>query len=170
MKILFLPGVAGAVALSLAGCSAGGEKNTEKPNIVLILADDLGYNDLGCYGQKIIETPNIDALARNGIQFTNYYSGSPVSAPSRCVMLTGRHSGHAFIRGNHEWPERGEVWDYKKMEENPALEGQFPIPANTETFSKLNGPVTTGGSVSGFFENAKPFNQDAGRLKGTARE
>ena len=94
-------------------------------------------NDPGCYGQKIIETPNIDALANNGIRFTQYYCGSPVSAPSRCVLLTGLHTGHSFIRGNHEWPERGDVWDYYKMEEDPRLEGQYPVPANTLTFSKV---------------------------------
>ncbi len=137
MKNFILTGIAGFVAISSTGIS--GKSNTEikKPNIIFILADDLGYNDLGCYGQKIIETPNIDALANRGIRFTQYYCGAPVSAPSRCVMLTGKHSGHAFIRGNHEWPVRGDVWDYNKMEENSSLEGQFPIPAQTVTFSKM---------------------------------
>jgi len=73
---------------------------SEKPNIVYILADDLGYNELGCYGQDKIETPNIDALAASGIRFTQHYSGSPVCAPSRCVLMTGKHTGHAYIRGN----------------------------------------------------------------------
>jgi len=122
---------------SFAGCWSESPAIVNKPNIIFILGDDLGYNDLGCYGQKIIETPNIDALAQNGIRFTNYYCGSPVSAPSRCVLLTGKHSGHSFIRGNHEWPERGDVWDYHKMEEDPGLEGQYPIPEGTITFSKV---------------------------------
>lgn len=142
MKNYLITGLAGIVTLSSAGCSGKSQTNNKKPNIIFILADDLGYNDLGCYGQKIIETPNIDALANNGIRFTQYYSGSPVSAPSRCVLLTGKHSGHSYIRGNHEWPERGDVWDYYKMEENPSLEGQFPIPAGTTTFSKV---LQTGG-------------------------
>jgi arylsulfatase A-like enzyme len=133
MNKFLIPGLAGLAAASLSGCSS---ETGVKPNIILILADDLGYSDLGCYGQKIIETPNIDNLAGKGVRFTNFYSGSPVSAPSRCVLLTGKHTGHSFVRGNHEWPERGEVWNYVKMEEDPSLEGQFPIPANTVTFSK----------------------------------
>jgi len=137
MKSYLIPGIAGAVTACLTDCSVKSTGINEKPNIVFIFADDLGYNDLGCYGQKIIETPNIDALAENGIRFTNYYCGSPVSAPSRCVLLTGKHTGHSFIRGNHEWSERGDVWDYQKMEDNPGLEGQYPIPGNTVTFSKL---------------------------------
>ena len=137
MKNYIFTGLAGIAAVSIVGCAGKNEPQAGKPNIIFILADDLGYNDLGCYGQRIIETPNIDALANRGIRFTQYYCGAPVSAPSRCVMLTGKHSGHAFIRGNHEWPERGDVWDYNKMEENPALEGQFPIPVQTITFSKV---------------------------------
>lgn len=70
------------------------------PNIVFILADDLGYGDLGCYGQARIKTPHIDGLARDGMRFTQFYAGSTVCAPSRCVLMTGRHGGHAFIRGN----------------------------------------------------------------------
>src|SRR5689334_19117478 len=70
------------------------------PNIVFIMADDLGYGDLGCYGQKRIRTPNIDQLSAEGLRFTDYYSGSPVCAPSRCVLMTGLHTGHAYIRGN----------------------------------------------------------------------
>jgi arylsulfatase A-like enzyme len=72
----------------------------KKPNIILILADDLGYGDLGAYGQKLIYTPNIDALAAGGMRFTNYYSGSTVCAPSRETLLTGMHTGHTEIRGN----------------------------------------------------------------------
>ena len=76
------------------------EDSTSKPNIILIMADDLGYGDLGCYGQKIIKTPEIDAMARNGMRFLQYYSGSTVCAPSRNALLTGRHTGHTFVRGN----------------------------------------------------------------------
>jgi arylsulfatase A-like enzyme len=137
MKSHIFTWITGITAVTLAGCS--GEKGiiNKKPNIIFILADDLGYNDLTCYGQKIIETPYIDSLAANGIRFTQYYCGSPVSAPSRCVLLTGRHTGHSFIRGNHEWPERGDVWNFTKVEEDPSLEGQYPLPAGTVTFSKL---------------------------------
>lgn len=71
-----------------------------RPNIVLIVADDLGYGDLGCYGQKLVKTPRLDRLASEGMRFTDFYSGSTVCAPSRCVLMTGQHAGHAYIRGN----------------------------------------------------------------------
>ena len=91
------------------------EKKSKPPNIIYILADDLGYGELGAYGQEIIETPNIDALAKNGMLFTQHYSGSPVCAPSRSVLLTGMHTGHSYIRNNDEWKERGNVWDYEAV-------------------------------------------------------
>ena len=137
MKSHILTGITGIAAVTLGGCSGLNTGISKKPNIVFILGDDLGYNDLSCYGQKIIETPNIDQLAASGIRFTQYYCGSPVSAPSRCVLLTGKHTGHSFIRGNHEWPERGDVWNFSKVEEDPSIEGQYPIPPGTVTFSKL---------------------------------
>jgi arylsulfatase A-like enzyme len=73
-----------------------------KPNIIYILADDLGYGDVGCYGQKVIQTPNIDQMAKNGIRFTRHYAGAPVCAPSRAVLMTGRDMGHVWVRGNYE--------------------------------------------------------------------
>ncbi|MEM9399152.1 MAG: arylsulfatase [Verrucomicrobiota bacterium] len=73
---------------------------SEKPNIIYILADDLGYGDLGCYGQKIIKTPHIDKMAAEGMRFTQHYAGSTVCAPSRSCLLEGKHSGHTYIRGN----------------------------------------------------------------------
>lgn len=76
------------------------QAETAKPNIVFIMADDLGYGDLGCYGQKKILTPRIDSMAREGIRFTNYYAGCTVCAPSRCVLMTGKHMGHCRVRGN----------------------------------------------------------------------
>jgi len=72
----------------------------DRPNVIFIMADDLGYGDLGCYGQERIKTPNIDRLATNGLRFTDFYAGSTVCAPSRCVLMTGYHTGHCFIRGN----------------------------------------------------------------------
>lgn len=108
-----------------------------RPNVIYILADDLGYGDLGCYGQDKIQTPNIDELARQGMLFTQFYAGSPVCAPSRYNFLTGLHSGHAFIRGNHEWNERGDVWDYEKVVEDVSLEGQYPIPDSTFTLGEM---------------------------------
>jgi arylsulfatase A-like enzyme len=91
------------------------------PNIVFILADDLGYRELGCYGQQKIRTPHLDRLATQGLRFTQHYAGNAVCAPSRCVLLTGQHPGHAFVRNNRENPP----------------EGQFPIPAETVTLTKL---------------------------------
>lgn len=111
-------------------------RNEKKPNIVYIFADDLGYGDLGCYGQQKIETPNIDALAKQGMLFTQHYA-FPVCAPSRYLLMTGKNSGQAYIRGNDEWADRGDVWSFKAMEANPALEGQLPIPDSTITVAKV---------------------------------
>ena len=108
----------------------------QRPNIIYIFADDLGYGDLGCYGQQKIETPNIDALAHEGMLFTQHYV-MPVCAPSRYSLMTGLNSGHAYIRGNDEWGERGNVWNFEAMEANPALEGQLPIPDSTITVAKV---------------------------------
>jgi arylsulfatase A-like enzyme len=80
----------------------------ERPNIIFILADDLGYGDLGCYGQKVIRTPNIDRMAAEGLRFTDCYAGSTVCAPSRCVLMTGYHTGHCLVRGNARVPLRPE--------------------------------------------------------------
>ncbi len=113
------------------------QTNSKSPNIIYILADDLGYGDLGVYGQKIIETPHIDALANGGMKFTQHYSGSAVCAPSRSVLLTGQHPGHTPIRGNDEWRERGDTWNYLKMFEDPTLEGQRPMPVNTVTVAQI---------------------------------
>ncbi|GAB2770735.1 arylsulfatase [Rhabdobacter roseus] len=79
-----------------------------KPNFIFILADDLGYGDLGCYGQKRIQTPHLDQMAANGVRFTDFYTGSTVCAPSRCALMTGKHMGHAYVRGNGEIPLRAE--------------------------------------------------------------
>lgn len=120
------------VALTQVACTGGTKKKqVTKPNIIYILADDLGLGDLGCYGQQKIETPNLDQLARNGMRFTNHYSGQAVSAPSRCVLLTGLHTGHAYIRGNDEVDSRGNVWSHEAMLADSSLEGQRPVPANT---------------------------------------
>ena len=103
------------VALGLVLESAGAQPiklltpdSLRKPNIIFILADDLGYGELGCYGQKKIKTPNIDKLAAEGMRFTQCYAGSPVCAPSRCVLMTGLHTGHAIVRGNAAVPLRPE--------------------------------------------------------------
>ena len=122
------------IALVLLATLSCKEVNTEqavsanRPNIIYILADDLGYGDLGAYGQELIETPNLDKLAAQGMLFTQHYASAPVCAPSRYMLLTGKHSGHAFIRGNDEWRDRGEVWDYRAMALDSTLEGQRPLP------------------------------------------
>ena len=120
----------GAAALALPAIE-GCNTTSRPPNIVFILADDLGYNELGCYGQEKIRTPNIDRLAAEGMRFTQHYSGSPVCAPSRCVLLTGKHTGHSYIRDNDEMDERGDVWH------DPELEGQRPLLSNTYTIGSM---------------------------------
>jgi arylsulfatase A-like enzyme len=108
------------------------QKKDRKPNIVFILADDLGYGDLGVYGQKIIKTPNIDRLASEGMQFTEFYAGTSVCAPSRSALLTGQHTGHTYIRGNKEiMPE-----------------GQEPLADSVQTYAQL---LQDAGYVTGAF-------------------
>ncbi len=123
IKTIFL-GVA-----QIAGLSAF----AEKPNIIYILADDLGYGDLSCYGQKHFQTPNIDRMAKEGMLFTQHYAGTTVCAPSRSSLMTGLNTGHTPIRGNKS---------------ANAEEGQWPIPANTITIPKLLKEV---GYVTGAF-------------------
>ncbi len=110
--------------------------DSRKPNIVFILADDLGYGELGCYGQEKIKTPNLDRLASEGIKFTHHYTGAPVCAPARCVLLTGRHLGHAEIRSNG---------DSKNGREFP---GQWPITGEAITIAEV---LKEGGYISGGF-------------------
>jgi arylsulfatase A-like enzyme len=95
--------------------------NPRPPNVIFILADDLGYGDLSCYGQQKFETPNIDRLAKRGMRFTQHYSGSTVCAPSRCSLMTGLHTGHTVVRGNAE----------------AKPEGQLPMPGDTFTVAHL---------------------------------
>jgi arylsulfatase A-like enzyme len=98
----------GAAALTLGRHVHGAPSARRKPNIIFILADDLGYGDLGCYGQARIQTPHIDALAAEGMRFTDAYAGSTVCAPSRCALMTGMHTGHCTVRGNKLVPLRPE--------------------------------------------------------------
>lgn len=126
MKRIFAMGMA---VLPLCSCS---EKAQEEPNIIFILADDLGYGDLGCMGQEHFSTPNIDRLASEGILFTRHYAGSPVSAPSRSSLITGLHTGHTPIRGNKELPG----------------EGQYPLPGDTYNVFRL---VKEHGYATGVF-------------------
>jgi arylsulfatase A len=125
--------------LSIALCASSalmsctpGQKKEALPNIVYILADDLGYGDLSCYGQKKFSTPNIDRLASEGMLFTQHYTGCTVSAPSRSCLMTGLHTGHTPIRGNKGWEP----------------EGNWPLPANTFTIA---GMLKTRAYVTGAF-------------------
>ena len=118
--------------LLLVGMS-GCEKTPERPmNVVYILADDLGYGDVGCYGQQIIKTPNIDRMAKEGMLFTQHYAGCTVSAPSRCSLMTGLHTGHTQVRGNREITP----------------EGQQPMREDTYTLGKL---MKSAGYTTGIF-------------------
>jgi len=92
--------LAAAAATAAWPHRARGQAAKRRPNIIFIMADDLGYGDLGCYGQTLIETPNIDRLAADGLRFTQAYAGAPVCAPSRAVLMTGLHNGHAPARDN----------------------------------------------------------------------
>lgn len=92
--------VGSALVLLIPCWTAFSADQADRPNIIFILADDLGYGDLGCFGQQRIRTPRLDRMAAEGMRFTNFYAGSTVCAPSRCVLMTGRHVGHCYIRGN----------------------------------------------------------------------
>ncbi|MEY3437138.1 MAG: hypothetical protein RL335_1594 [Bacteroidota bacterium] len=96
----------------------------QKPNVIYIYADDLGYGELGCYGQQKIKTPHLDKLASTGMRFTDHYTSAPVCAAARCMLLTGRHSGNAYIRGNYEL---GGFTDDSEGGQMPLHEGAFTI-------------------------------------------
>ncbi len=121
-------------ALTLLGVlsNAHGEEQRPKPNIIYILLDDAGYGDLSCYGQEKFETPNIDRIAKEGMKFTQHYSGSTVCAPTRCSLMTGKHTGHCVVRGNREVKP----------------EGQAPMPADVVTIPRL---LKKAGYTSGMF-------------------
>ena len=129
----------------------------KKPNIIYIMCDDMGYGDLGCYGQPFIHTPNIDRMAAEGMRFTQAYAGSPVSAPSRASLMTGQHSGHCEVRGNKEyWRDSpivmyGENQDYSIVGQHPYDPDHVIIPE----IMKDNG-FTTGmfGKWAGGYEGS----------------
>jgi arylsulfatase A len=114
--------------LLLAGINTSAQQPKKKlPNIIYIYADDLGYGELGAYGQEKIKTPHLDQMAQEGMRFTQHYSGAPVCAPSRAMLMTGKHAGHAYIRGNYE------LGGFGDDEEG----GQMPLPAGTFTLPAL---------------------------------
>ena len=126
----------GAVSMALSGCAGTVQREVfgpkgARPNIVYIIADDLGYTELGCYGQRKIKTPNIDKLAAQGMKFTQHYSGNPVCAPSRCVLMTGKHSGHAQVRANKQ------VGGQEGWKLGSTIGGQWPLEAGTVTVAGI---------------------------------
>ena len=143
-------GMAG-LSLSVFGQQAA------KPNIIFILCDDMGYGDLGCYGQPYIATPNIDRMAAEGMRFTQAYAGSPVSAPSRATLMTGQHTGHTHVRGNKEyWTDRsvqyGVCTEYRVTGQEPYTTDHRILPE----IMKDNG-YTTGmcGKWAGGYEGSR---------------
>ena len=110
-----------AMVVTTIGAHVVSAASARKPNIIYIMADDLGYGDLSCFGQTKFSTPNLDRLAQEGITFTDYYAGSTVCAPTRCVLMTGLHTGHAYVRGNRE----------------AKPEGQAPMPADIFTLPRM---------------------------------
>ena len=121
----------GTAALAMP-LSLHAAESKRKPNIIYIMADDLGYGDLSCYGQKKFTTPHLDKMCAEGMKFTDHYSGSTVCAPSRCVLMTGMHTGHAYVRGNRE----------------VRPEGQAPMPAGIFTVPRM---LKKAGYVTGMF-------------------
>ncbi len=112
-----------AIVLGVLSAARGADPDSARPNVIFFLADDLGFGDIGSYGQQHIKTPNIDRLAAEGMRLTVHYAGNAVCATSRCVLMTGKHPGHAFIRTNQQ---------YRKGQE-----GQYPIPDETVTMLEL---------------------------------
>ena len=117
---------ASSLALSFENRLQAEENSNRKPNIVLIMADDLGWQEIGVMGQKKIRTPNIDNLATKGMRFNQFYSGSAVCAPSRCNLITGKHGGHAYIRNNREIKNKGDIFG-----------GQLPLPEGEIGLAKI---------------------------------
>lgn len=154
--------------LSLLCCVATSSTFARQPNIVFIIADDLGYGDLGCYGQTRIKTPNLDRMAAEGMRLTHHYSGNAVCAPSRCVLMSGLHPGHAVVRDNRQMSlEKG----FPRVGK-PQIEGQFPIPPETlivpEIFKTLG--YATGGfgkwGLGGPGSTGEPLKQGVDRWFG----
>jgi len=122
-----------ALAAALCWAIPAAQSAEPPPNVVYILADDLGYAELGCYGQEKIKTPHIDRLAAEGMRFTQHYCGNAVCAPSRCVLMTGKHPGHATIRNNR----RAQLPDSLKERLGLVFSGQEPIPDAEVTIAEM---------------------------------
>ena len=126
MKVRILLGVLVClVFIQISNWAAIADSQEKKPNIILIMADDLGYGELGCYGQEKIKTPNIDRMCKEGMRFRQHYTSAPVCAPARCSLMTGLHGGHALVRDNFEVG----TWD--------SFRGQLPLPEGTQTIASV---------------------------------
>lgn len=144
--------------LLLSTLTANGQKKNTQPNILFILCDDMGYGDLGCYGQPFIRTPHIDTMANEGMRFTQAYAGSPVSAPSRASFMTGQHSGHCEVRGNKEYWKKVPIVLYGQNQEY-SIVGQHPYDSDHVILPEImkdNG-YTTGmfGKWAGGYEGSR---------------
>ena len=144
--------------LLLSTLTANGQKKNTQPNILFILCDDMGYGDLGCYGQPFICTPHIDTMADEGMRFTQAYAGSPVSAPSRASFMTGQHSGHCEVRGNKEYWKNVPIVLYGQNQEY-SIVGQHPYDSDHVILPEImkdNG-YTTGmfGKWAGGYEGSR---------------
>ncbi|MCP4643214.1 MAG: arylsulfatase [bacterium] len=135
----FLKALGATATWAGTGCgTVPADGAARKPNIVFIMADDLGWAELGCYGQTKIHTPHVDRMAREGMRFTQYYAGSAVCAPSRCNLMTGKHGGHAFVRNNFGM----------KRPDRDTYGGQMPIPAEETTIAET---LNAAGYATGCF-------------------
>jgi arylsulfatase A len=166
MPAIFTLSIVAAWAVALPAAATAPETGTaaaaqRPPNIVFILADDLGYGDLGCYGQEKIRTPRIDRLAAEGMRLTRHYAGNAVCAPSRCVLLTGRHPGHATIRNNQATPPEGQ--EPIPPEEVTLAEVLHEAGYATGAFGKwgLGGPGSTGDPLRQGFDRFYGYNCQA---------
>lgn len=132
MKTQLVLCIGGTLLTGFSACKKEAPAEGRPVNVIYILADDVGYGDIGCYGQQKIKTPNIDRMAQEGMLFTQHYAGCTVSAPSRCSLMTGLHTGHSQIRGNKEIKP----------------EGQQPMTEDTYTLGKL---MKSAGYTTGIF-------------------
>lgn len=151
---IFFSTLGALAAVAAPAVAQDSTPNNQRPNIIYIMCDDMGYGDLGCYGQQLIATPNIDRMAEQGMRFTQAYCGSPVSAPSRAAFMTGQHTGHTHVRGNKEYwgstaqvfPEYNGLTDYAVVGQEPYSADHVIIPEifkdngyNTGMFGKWAG-------------------------------
>lgn len=147
------------ISLAAAGLIPVTGYGHTRPNIIYIMCDDMGYGDLGCYGQRLISTPNLDRMAQDGMRFTQAYAGSPVSAPSRACFMTGQHSGHGHVRGNREYWQSAMTPDMYSGQSDYSIIGQEPYDVTHQIIPELfkQAGYTTGmfGKWAGGYWNSR---------------